>query len=388
MISETERGEQAPPSAGSGGDVSPPLETVCGRFTLGELLGSSRATTVYAAEDLDGTRAVVKLFELPSATPWEGRELFERSVKVLKGLDMPGLSRLHAFEEDTANSRLILVRERFDGGTLGERIRGGAALDAETFEALFIKTLELLDSLHTLALPILHRDIKPSNIMFRSDSDWEPVLVDFDTIAAPVEEYAGPAIIGTAGYAAPEQFEGRVSAASDLYSFGVTMLFAATRISPDKLPRRHKRFDVEELLESLNDTTQRVLLKLVEPNIAERFQSASAAISAFSEEPIMTEPVNTEHSTEEEAEVAPVEYTPEAVFVYQGEQDMTGVVGFGKVFAGMMILATVIFIGIFIRFKIESQPGLDLYEKENAAASAPADTKTPAKPAEQGAAPQ
>jgi hypothetical protein len=139
--------------------------------------------------------------------------------------------------------------------------------------------LGLLEYLHDLVPPVIHRDIKPANIMFRGAESWDPVLVDFDTVAAPEGQRTGITVVGTPGYAAPEQFAGDASPASDLYGLGATMLFVATHVEPDALPRRDGRFDVDHLLGSLDAATRKVLLRLVEPEKRARYQHARDALN-------------------------------------------------------------------------------------------------------------
>jgi serine/threonine protein kinase len=75
---------------------------------------------------------------------------------------------------------------------------------------------------------ILHRDIKPSNIIRRaSDGQW--VLIDFGIgRQAFTPDDRTTTAIGSQGYVAPEQEQGKAVPASDLYALGVVTIEAAT----------------------------------------------------------------------------------------------------------------------------------------------------------------
>jgi hypothetical protein len=136
------------------------------------------------------------------------------------------------------------------------------------------RMLELLAYLHGQVPAVLHRDIKAPNIMFRTPQDWDPVLVDFDTVALPGTQVKRTTLVVSPGTTAPEQLGGKVSPASDLFSLGATMLYVATQTHPDELPARDGRFLVADLLAWLAQPLPSVLLKLVEPDVARRYARA------------------------------------------------------------------------------------------------------------------
>ena len=92
--------------------------------------------------------------------------------------------------------------------------------------------LDLLEYLHTLSPPVYHRDIKPGNIMRRPSGPL--ALIDFGSVRdALVEETIGDStVVGTFGYMAPEQFQGRAFPGTDLYGLGVTAAVLLTRREP------------------------------------------------------------------------------------------------------------------------------------------------------------
>ena len=246
---------------------------VCKKFRLRGVLGRGGMGVVYdGVRETDKKAVAVKLMALKD--DWTSWELFERSTEVLRGLKHSRLPHVYAFDR-TESGRLILVREAFDGGTLEERIRKrDDRLEPKRVRQLLIDQLELLEYLQHLVPPVIHRDIKPANIMFRSKDDWDPVLVDFDTVAAPQSQRSGLTVVGTPGYAAPEQFAGEATPASDVYGLGATMLFVATHTDADSLPRKKGKFDVEKEIGNLDADVRHALLKMVEPEPARRYALA------------------------------------------------------------------------------------------------------------------
>ena len=88
----------------------------------------------------------------------------------------------------------------------------------------------------------MHRDIKPGNVIRRPDGSF--ALVDFGAVRDKLKPGGGSTVVGTFGYMAPEQFQGRASPKSDVYGLGATALAMLTGCEPEELPHEGLALDV------------------------------------------------------------------------------------------------------------------------------------------------
>ncbi|MEZ4371180.1 MAG: serine/threonine-protein kinase [Polyangiaceae bacterium] len=215
-----------------------------GRYVVTELIGEgAQGQTLQAIDKRDGTLVAIKRFSVRGASSWKDVELAEREARVLAQLDHPGLPRhLDHFEEDGA---LYLVMTLVEGESLAELRQRGELLDAAEVRSLLGQMAEILDYLGQRAPPVIHRDIKPSNIVRRATGSY--ALVDFGSVRDHLKR-DGSTVVGTFGYMAPEQFQGRALPVSDVYGLGATALTLLTGVAPDQQPHRGLGIDVARAL--------------------------------------------------------------------------------------------------------------------------------------------
>lgn len=147
-------------------------------------------------------------------------------ARLLQRLDHPGIPKAYAsYEQD---GKRYLIREYIEGRTLFEIVSAGGILGARDIFGIALKLADILIYLHAQTPPIIHRDIKPHNIIVGRDGSIH--LIDFGIARVHKEaRRQDTSVILTLDYASPEQygFE-QTTPLSDIYSFGVLLLFLAT----------------------------------------------------------------------------------------------------------------------------------------------------------------
>lgn len=146
-----------------------------------------------------------------------------QALAALQNLHIP---RLYAWEEQ--GQKLCLIEEYIGGMTLMERMNGGILFSEEETVRIALQVCDALACLHSLTPPVIHRDIKLSNVMITDDGIVK--LIDYNAARRYTEGTTqDTTLLGTADYAAPEQFGfAQTDARTDLYSLGVMMNYMLT----------------------------------------------------------------------------------------------------------------------------------------------------------------
>lgn len=197
-----------------------PGQLLHGRYRIVRLLGSGGMSSVYLAEDerLAGKHWAIKV----SKPAVRDMEQLVHEARLLTALRHPHLPLIVDFYPPDASGRAYLVMEYIEGVTLGERMRERPVSFAEAI-GYAVPICEALSYLHSRHPPIVFRDMKPSNIMLTRLGQVK--LIDFG-IARNVDadKEHDTVKLGTVGFAAPEQYDGKQSdARTDLYGIGALL---------------------------------------------------------------------------------------------------------------------------------------------------------------------
>ena len=259
-------------------------------YRVGTLLGAGSSSHTYLAFPMDAADAAPQATPADAAQPppvalkamslrgqgrWKAVELFEREARLLKGLQHPGVpALLDCFEIDTATDRTyVLVQQLAPGSTLQELVdRGTWRPDEAEIEAIALQLLDVVAYLHARRPAVIHRDIKPSNLVY-DPATRALALVDFGAVRDALND--GSTVVGTLGYMPLEQFTGRTSTASDVYSVGATLLFLLSGRPPSDLPQNGLRVDWERAV-SAGPRMRMLLSGLLELEAEQRITAAQA----------------------------------------------------------------------------------------------------------------
>jgi eukaryotic-like serine/threonine-protein kinase len=193
---------------------------VDGRYDLGEKLGEGASASVYRANDLRLNRVVaIKLLHRRLAGDDELVERFRREAASAARLSHEHVVTI--YDRGECQGTHYIAMEYVAGRSLKSIIRDEAPLEPALAVDLIVQMLRAAGEIH--ARDIVHRDLKPDNAIV--DGANRLKLTDFGvarTRASDLTEHGS--IFGSVHYMSPEQAEGgTVSAASDLYSVGVTL---------------------------------------------------------------------------------------------------------------------------------------------------------------------
>lgn len=139
---------------------------------------------------------------------------------------IPGLPRLYEVVE--SNDELIIIEEYISGDTIQEMIDNNIQISVYDTCEYILQICDCLSRLHFRNPPIIHRDIKPSNIIITPNG--QVILIDLNAAKfVNREEDIDTTLLGTKGYAAPEQYGfGASNEKTDIYAIGIlikTMIY-------------------------------------------------------------------------------------------------------------------------------------------------------------------
>jgi Tol biopolymer transport system component len=259
--------------------------TRIGPFEILGPLGAGGMGEVWRARDPRlGRDVAVKVLPTAVVTDADRLRRFEQEARATGALNHPNVLAIH--DLGTHEGAPYLVTELLEGATLRARLADGP-----------VPTRKALDwggqIARGLAVAhdqgIIHRDLKPENLFVTRDGRVK--ILDFGLAKALGGEATGDdatlamtepgAVLGTAGYMAPEQVRGRpADARADIFALGAVLyeLLAGRRAFPgdSAIDRAHAILNQEPapLPADVPPVVERLVLRCLEKAPDERFGTA------------------------------------------------------------------------------------------------------------------
>ena len=159
-------------------------------------------------------------------------EYFHREADTLAQLKHPAIPAIvDRFGEGNCH---YLVMDYVEGTNLEDELaaQGGSLPESRVIE-IARELSDVLIYLHGLHPPVIYRDMKPGNVILTPAG--RAVLIDFG-IARIFTPQGKATLIGTPGFAPPEQYTGHVDERSDVYGLAATLHYLLTGSDPEKQP--------------------------------------------------------------------------------------------------------------------------------------------------------
>jgi predicted Ser/Thr protein kinase/poly(3-hydroxybutyrate) depolymerase len=260
-------------------------------------LGRGGMGTVYRAHDTRLHRTVA--IKVLSTDGEDTRRQLLREARAASALSHSGIVTIHAVDQQ--NGVDFIVMEYVDGQPLSDVIPP-AGLPVDTVLEYAAQIAAALAVAHRAG--VVHRDIKPANLMITPSGDVKVLdfgvarrsTVDPDamTQAVTLGGTIAPAgaIVGTAGYLAPEQISGQPARpASDIFALGAVMYHMLTGRSPFQgetlwaiLDATVRAFPtpIPEIRRDVPPALTEFIDRCLAKDPAQRFQSGADAVAALS----------------------------------------------------------------------------------------------------------
>jgi protein kinase-like protein/uncharacterized protein DUF4384 len=216
---------------------------------------------------------------------------FRAEIEALSRINHPGVvSALDAGQ--MLNGRTYFVMQYVPGRTL-RSVMTPRGMNPKRAADLLRKIAQALDAAHEQC--VIHRDLKPANIMLQTAGREEYIkIIDFG-IATVLETTSDPMpiqtkAIGTLPYMAPEQFQGRPAAASDIFALGVIVFEMVTGQLPFNADSTDQQIELQragveeklrELRAELSESARAVILKAIAFEVSDRYRAACEFSEAF-----------------------------------------------------------------------------------------------------------
>ena len=257
-------------------DVAAILAT---RYEVLESLGEGGMGLVYRVRDRETNEILaLKLLRPEIARDPAMMERFKDEIRLARRITHKNVSRIYDFNR--VDDLVYITMEYVDGESLRAYLKRAGKLSPERVIDLARQIAAGLGEAH--AQGVVHRDLKPENVILARDGLVK--LMDFG-IARALGGNTTTTVIGTPGYMAPEQSQGKsVDQRTDLYALGLILYecltgrraFAgATPVEVALKQIKERPVPPRQLLSATPPHLEAIVMRCLEKEPSRRFVSAA-----------------------------------------------------------------------------------------------------------------
>ncbi|MBI1276693.1 MAG: protein kinase [Anaerolineaceae bacterium] len=227
-------------------------------YAIQSVLGEGEIAIVYRATNTRNGQEVALKVLLADSPVLQARQYFENERTIIAGLNHPNIPAFYDYLDAEQPGIALMPIDGKDGENLLAELSEGEFLNPRSVVEWGIQIADALAYLHNCQPPVVFRDLKSAHIMVEeSNKAW---LVDFNLAKImPDSKYLSDAdLMGTEGFAAPEQYNGVVSPLVDVYGLGATLHHLLTHVDP-----RHERSFTYAPPRSFNPTIPKSVAQVV-----------------------------------------------------------------------------------------------------------------------------
>ena len=198
-----------------------------GPYEVIEVIGAGGMGRVHLCRDAAGLLVAVKSLHAEPARDAAFRRRFAREVRAARSVG--GTYAVPVLDADPDGDVPWMATAYIPAPSLSSLVSRAGALPLAGVRRIGAGVARALVAIHAAGL--VHRDVKPGNVLVAHDG---PRVIDFGIACAEGQTLTQGALSGTPAYMSPEQIEapGTVGPASDVFSFGSVLAYAATGRAP------------------------------------------------------------------------------------------------------------------------------------------------------------
>ena len=243
-----------------------------GKYEILREIGRGGMSVVYLAMDthLNKQWAVKEIRKKGSG---KNDEIVVNSLlaeaNMMKRLDHPALPRIVDIIDNGIT--IYVVMDYIEGESLDKILNEYGSQPEDKVIEWAMQIADALSYLHSQKPPIIYRDMKPANVMLKPEGNIK--IIDFG-IAREYKEQnlADTTVLGTKGYAPPEQYSGQTDPRSDIFALGMTMHHLLTGVDP----RNGEAYaPVRQWNPELSEGIEIIIDKCVQPAAENRYQNCA-----------------------------------------------------------------------------------------------------------------